>query len=310
MNMKSKYLHSGKLLLLIPLVLATGCKSGCNRAPGKIDEQEASEIVQRIEAMKQVYHLCPSPAEMLSVIDFGDMNFNADLLDPVSNADRYLDTKSTTLALGIYATDLAYCAIFGRHEETLNYLEVVRSVSEKARLTGAIEDELVQHARDNVANLDSLFLMSNEAFINMLFFCERNDRPGTIVLLSAGSFIESLYLAVNLVDDYDNAGYLLQHLTDQKYALENLMVFAESLKGEDENVSAVIEDLGPIVRIYEGLEAGSGAVTIRTQTEATSEQPKKLVIGGGESSPPTLSAKQFEELRQETIRLRTRLVEG
>jgi hypothetical protein len=308
--MKSKTLHSVKLLLLIPLVMAAGCKSGGKRAPGGIDQQEAGEIVQRIEAMKQVYHLCPSPAEMLSVIDFGDLSFDAALLNPVSNADRYLDTRSTTLALGIYATDLAYCALFGRHEETLNYLEVVRSLAEKARVTGAIDDELVQDARANVADLDSLFAISNQAFINMLFFCERNDRPGTIVMLSAGSFIESLYLAVNLVDDYDDAGYLLQHLTDQKYALENLMVFAESLGAEDENVASVMEDLGPIVRIYEGLEAGSGAVTISTQSEATSDQPKKLVIGGGASSPPLLSAPEFEKLRQETIRLRTRLVEG
>lgn len=308
--MKLKYLPFVQLTLLISLMLATGCQSGGKRAPGTIDDTETGEIIDRIEAMKQVHHLCPSPAEMLSVIDVADLSYDGNLLNPVENADQYLDTKSTTLALGVYITDMAYSALFGRHEETLDYLEVVRSVAEQIRLTGAINDELIQKARDNVEYLDSLFTISNEAFINMLFFCERNNRPNTIVVLSAGAFIESLYLAVNLVDDYDNAGYLLQHLTDQKYALENLMVFAGTLDEEDENIAAIMEDMNPILEIYNSLEVGSGEVTITDQSEAGDEQPKKLVIGGGDSSPPILSATEFEKLKEETIRLRSRLVKG
>jgi hypothetical protein len=307
--MKGKCMLVLKPLVPILLVLATGCKSGGKHGPRTIDEQESGEIVQRIEAMKQVYHLCPSPAEMLSIIYVADLGFEEDLLDPVSNIDHYLDTRSTTLSLGIYATDLAYCALFGRHEETLNYLEAVRSLAERIRVTGAIDDAMIQQARDNVESLDSLFAISNQAFINMMFFCERNERQGTILMLSAGAFIESLYLAVNMVDDYDEAGTILQHLTDQKYALENLMSFAESLSGEDENISAVMDDLAPIMKIYEGLKAGGGAVTVATQSEASEQQPGKLVIGSS-GGPTPLSPSEFEALKKETFRLRSRMVEG
>ena len=298
------------LPLLIILFLTTGCKSRGQRAPGTIDDVETGEIVERIETIKQVYHLCPSPAEMLGMIDVAGLSFDGELLNPTENSDKYLDTKSKTLALGVYITDMAYAALFGRHEETLDYLEVMRSVAEQVRISGAINDELIQKAKNNVEYLDSLFDISNEAFINMLFFCERNNRPNTIILLSAGAFIESLYLAVNLVDDYDNAGYILQHLAEQKYAIDNLMVFAESLSDEDENIASVIDDMKPIRQIYDGLELGSGAVTIRTQNEASGEKPKKLVIGGGDSSPLTLSHEDFNKLKEEIIRLRTSLVEG
>lgn len=296
------------LSLLIPLFLVTGCKSGGQRAPGTIDDAETGEIIERIETIKQVYHLCPSPAEMLSMIDVADLSFDRELLNPAENADKYLDTKSRTLALGVYITDMAYAALFGRHEETLDYLEVMRSVAEQVRVTGAINDELIQKAKDNVEYLDSLFNISNEAFINMLFFCERNNRPNTIILLSAGAFIESLYLAVNLADDYDNAGYLLQHLAEQKYTIDNLMIFAESLREEDENIASIIDEMAPIKEIYDGIEPGSGAVTIKTQDEASGEKLKKLVIGGGESSPTTLSREDFNKLKEETNRLRTKLI--
>jgi hypothetical protein len=129
-------------------------------------------------------------------------------------------------------------------------------------------------------------------------------------MLSAGTFIESLFLAVNLVDEYDNAGYLLQHLADQKYALDNLMVFAGSLSGSDENVASIAEDLAPIKMIYDGIEPGGGAVSIQTESEASEGEPKKLIIGGSQSSGPGLSEGEFTKLKEETLKLRNRLVEG
>lgn len=294
------------LVLIIPALLAGGCKSDQRgkRAPGLLEDRETAEIIGRIETIKQVYHLSPSPAEMLSVIDVAGLSFDVGLLNPPGNVDNYLDTRSKTVALGIYITDLAYAALFGRHEETLDYLDVVRTMAEQIRVTGAINDELIEKARNNVAYLDSLFNISNEAFINMLFFCERNDRPNTVVMLSAGAFVESLFLAVNLAGDKDHADYILQHLADQKYALDNLMMFAESMEEQDQHVAAVMEDMKPIKEIYDGITIEAGTTTVETE-KAADDQPKKLLISGG--SKPTLSKKAFEKLKKTTIDLRNKL---
>ena len=294
------------LVLIIPALLGIGCQSDKGkRKPGLLDDSGTAEIVDRIETIKQVYHLSPSPAEMLSVIDVAELSFDVGLLNPPRNMDNYLDTKSQTVGLGIYITDLAYAALFGRHEETLDYLDVVRTMAEQIRVTGAINDELIENARNNVEYLDSLFNISNEAFINMLFFCERNDRPNTVIMLSAGAFIESLFLAVNLVGENGQADYILQTLADQKYALDNLMTFAESMKDQDPNIAAVIEDMNPIKEIYDDITVVAGTTTVETE-KAADDQPKKLVIGGG--SKPTLSKNEFENLKKTTVELRNKLV--
>jgi hypothetical protein len=304
--MNYKLIKCFSFAMVISVLLAGGCRSDRDkRVPGMLDESDTEEIVNRIETLKQVYHLSPSPAEMLSVIDVADLTFDAGLLNPPGNMDRYLDTKSKTVALGIYITDLAYAALFGRREETLDYLDVIRELAEQIRVTGAIDDELIEHARNNVEYLDSLFNISNEAFINMLFFCERNDRPNTVIMMSAGAFIESLFLAVNLAGEKNQADYILQHLADQKYALDHLLEFAASMKDEDPNVAAVIEDLKPIKEIYDGMEMTTGTTTIETE-ETVGGQPKKLVIGGG--SQPHLSGKAFRELKKTTVRLRNELI--
>lgn len=265
-------------------------------------DEEITGIRSQIETIQNVYNLSPSPAEMLSVIDMADFTFDGDLLNPAENVEMYLDTKAQTLNLGVYTTDLAYAALFGRHEETLDYLDAVRSLAENIRVTGAIDEEMIEKARNNVEYLDSLFEISNEAFVNMLFFCEKNNRPNTIIMLSAGAFVESLYLAISMAGDFENSGLIVQHLAEQKYVIDNLILFAESIKDQDANVASVIEDMKPIREIYGNLEIKSGSTTV------TKESSSKLVIGGG--SQPTLSREEFENLERATLELRTKIIES
>lgn len=80
-------------------------------------------------------------------------------------------------------------------------------------------NQLIEDARENVEYIDTLFSISNQAFVDMLFYCERNLRPGTIILLTAGAFIESLYIAINLVEDYDHAGQIISTLLHRSQRL-------------------------------------------------------------------------------------------
>jgi hypothetical protein len=298
--MKCKNLILFAWTLAIVLLPGYGCKSDGKgrRAPGTIDDQETAAIAERIEQIKNVYHLCPSPAEMLSVIDMADLNFNGEILNPPANTENYLDTETRTLNLGVYIADLAYAALFGRHSETLDYLEAVRSVAEEIRVSGAINEALIESARANVEYLDSLYNVSNEAFVNMVHFCEKNQRPNTIILISAGAFIESMYLAINLVEDYDQAGQIIGHLAEQKFAIDNLMLFAESL-AEDEEIAGIVEDMKPIKDIFDGIGMSGGSTTVERGAE------NKLVIGGG--SKPSMNKEEFEALREATMALRGKI---
>jgi hypothetical protein len=159
--------------------------------------------------------------------------------------------------------------------------------------------------------MDSLYNISNEAFMNILAFCERNERSNTVVMLSAGAFAESLFLAVNLIDDYEQADYLLQHLADQKFTIDNFMIFAESVKGNDPNVASTIEDLQNIHDIYNGIDPGHRDISIKTEENADVNQPKKLVIGSSDNqSQPSLSPEEFDSLKKAVIELRTKIIEG
>lgn len=288
------------VLLIIAGLFISSCKSDRSaRTTGEISDEEAGEIFDQVEQIKKIYHLCPSPAEMLNIINVTDMKFNGDILNPTQNMNKYLDAKSQTLNLGVYVTDMAYASLFGRNEETINYLETVRDLADKIRVSGTLNEEMINRAKQNVNYLDSLFVISNEAFINMVLFCEKNNRTNTIIMISAGAFVESLYLAINMIEQYDAADYLIQYLAEQKYAIDNLMAFAESTAG-DPNVSITIEQLKPLRDIYNRLETAGGATTVKKESE------NKLVIGGGKKI--ILTEEEFNQLKEAALQVRQNIV--
>lgn len=297
-------------LVFMMMMMFGACQSGKKGSPVLIQDLDQLENSGGIASFNQIYHLYPSPAEMLGVIDMTHMKYNGSILNPVERADQYLDSKSKTYVLGVYMTDLAYAALFNRHEETLNYLETVKSLSEEISINEAIDEAMITKAKENVEYLDSLYVISNDAFMNILSFCEINERSNTVVMLSAGAFTESLFLAVNMIDDYGTAGQLLQHLAEQKYTIDNFMMFAQSVDSDDPGVKSTIRDLEKIHAIYNRIEPAKGEVSVRS-SEGSENQPKKLVIGGSpDSSPPSLSEEDFESLKIAVTELRTRIVEA
>jgi len=291
------------------MMLAGACNSGQKKSTVLIEDVSNTTSEDGLRSFSQIIHLYPSPAEMLSVIDLADISYNAALLNPVEKVDQYLDSKMKTFALGMYLTDLAYNALFGRHVETLDYLEVVKSLAAEININEAVDESMIEQVKNNVEFLDSLYNISNEAFMNILSFCERNERSNTVVMLSAGAFTESLYLAVNMIEDYSTADQLLQHLADQKYSIDNFMLFAKGLGSNDPGVVSTLKDLEEIKSIFDGIKPGSGGVSIKTAESTDENQPKKLVIGGtGAGSQPHLSEKDFRALKAAVIELRNKAV--
>jgi hypothetical protein len=310
-NMKSLRISFIPMAIVAAMMLAGACQSGQKRSPVLIEDANDLSSTGGIESLTQIYHLYPSPAEMLSVIDLTEISFDGSILNPTERADQYTDSKLKNYVLGIYMTDLAYAALFGRHEETLDYLETVKSLAEEINISEAVDESMIEKARNNVEFLDSLYNISNDAFMNILNYCEKNERSNTVVMISAGAFTESLYLAVQMIDDYGTADQMMQHLADQKYSIHNFMLFANSIKSDDPGVISTIRDLEKIESIFSGIKAGTGGVTVTTAADSDAKQPKKLVISGsGKASQPHLTEEEFEALKAEVLELRNKIVEG
>jgi len=302
MHPRSSNSAANYLLFMMLVLLLSMCRSAQNERKDEsvlVIEEFGQPSGLNIKQIKNVYYSIPSPTEMLNMMQGKDMVFNQGLLNPISNIEYYNDTKVQSLNLGIYLSDLAYASMFSRHEITVDYLEIVQKLADDIRIHGAINESLINRAKVNIHDLDSLFDISNEAFFNMVLLCEDSRKYNTLVMITSGVLVESLFLASSHVENSADAESLYQHLADQKYSMDNLLSFANSLS-DDHYVAGVITDLEPLEKFFSKLTISSGNTTIKK------EGAGKLVIGGG--NQPTLSQEEFERLRKIVTDIRNDIV--
>jgi len=248
----------------------------------------------------EVYFLYPTPGELIAVIDEGQLSFDSDLLNPVDNLSKYIDTKSRNLNLGIYMADMAYAAFFSKRTKVLNYLEVIGKLSNYLLISSHIKENLVNDFTENIDNFDSIYHFTNVYYYDIMNELEENNNQNAMTLIIAGAYFECIYIAVNLAEGYSDSSPLIQKVAEQKYAFKNLVKSCE-LHKSNRNLAAILVYLKEIESIYDDVLLKEG-----TKREMIRTADGKIRFKGG----PTLKMeeKEFNRLKEAIINIRTEIV--
>ncbi len=287
------------VIRILVLILFIACQNKSN-VSNQIESDDITGFDQ-IEEVQDIYYRFPSPDEMLNIIDKEKLAFNDELLLPVERANRYLDSKSQSLNLGVYIADLAYIVLFQRQKEALTYFTAVYGLSDKLKISSAFDPSMLIRFEDNLRNVDSLKVLSDDALISITNYLARNDKEKVFALISIGGFIESLYLAFQIVDAYSEDNPIIQRICDQKLVLDNLMNYSLQYANDD-NVSEAIELIHPIRAVYNELVATS------EPTQVSKDEEGKLIIKGG--SKIKITKEQYNKLREATLITRKKITEN
>jgi hypothetical protein len=285
-------------VLVIFLFLNT---SGCNNQKKKSDKSftfDKEQIESDITISKSFIYLFPSPGEILNRFYNAELAYNEELLHDPGRARDYMTSRGKGLNLGIYITDMAYAALFSRNSIAAEYLEVVTKLSNDLDVANTAFESLVNRVGANAGNSDSLIVISNEAFLNVLEFLETAERENAIALITYGAYIESMYLALYSMEEYDENDPILRQISELKYPLENLLGQAESVS-EDPAVQSILEYIRELNALFTELEVGS--------IKASVDEPGVITMSGG--SLPDISAENFAEIRRSVLSTRAFIVD-
>lgn len=243
----------------------------------------------------QVYYRFPSPQDLMEQIHRKNLRYNPALTNDPRYASRYLTSYQQTLNLGVYVADLAYITLFGRFSEALAYFEAVQYLSDKLRISGAYDQNIFNRIQTNLDNTDSLNIITKEAYSQLVKYLEANDKESAVAIISAGAYIESVYLFTQLAGTAGTDDPMLQKLADQRFAFENLQVFLSGMQG-DPQVDQTARLIAQFDTVFNHLT--------QVQDEATTAkmQDGMLVLGGGEKC--VLSPAQFDYFKSIAIRVR------
>jgi hypothetical protein len=288
-----------KYVLFFSILLSVSCTSNNQNKNNNQGQNDTLSNIEKKE-FQSIYYRFPTPNEVFSFIKSENLGFDISLVNPVSNVDKYLDSKSQTVALGIYAADLAYITIFESYNNSLDYYKAIHNLSEKIRITSAYDLEVAKRIEKNLLNLDSLKNISVDSYSSMVEFLIMNNRETTLALISAGAYVECFYIAFNLAGKYSPKNPIVPKIIDLKYAFDNLYSYLE-VYSDNPQVKEVAQNMKNLKAIFDQIKEDKNS-----KTKVRQDKNGHLTFEGG--SKLSIDENTYNMLRNEIFSLRTKFI--
>ncbi len=293
-----------KIIWLFSVMVFISGLVSCTNTQTRNKDKHAENYADSMDPFQlnneSIVYLLPLPGEILQRFYNSDLPYRPELLNSPKNKDKYIGSTAQSLNLGVFITDMAYSALFERSTETVNYLEAIQSLTAEAGISSTIFASLLERSKTNSGNIDSLVNISNEAFSNMLEFLETGGNEKTISRLSAGAYIESLYIALHSIDKYNEENELLELLIEMRYPMDNLLERVKSSAVTDNDIS-IINYLNQISGLFN--ELGKE----KSKTIISQKQTGVISIQGGDQI--ILNETNYNILKNEVSEIRKSIVD-
>jgi len=253
---------TGCLLMIMLLVLSCGTDKKQETASDEFSEA-ATEIKEKVEAI--IYEI-PSPSEIPFIIQATGADFIPQLVNDLSKAEKYTSsTKVAAMNLGVYASDIGYLVTYEKVQEALNYMDGCLDIGESLGLQSTIDASVIEKFEANLNNKDTLAAIINDAINQSDSYLKENERNNIAALVIAGTFIEGLYIATQIVDSYpkdilpdDERNLLLTPLIrivlEQETPLANMISLLKSIDNKGDWIEGLINSMEELKANYEELE--------------------------------------------------------
>ncbi|NOZ46622.1 MAG: hypothetical protein GXO79_07540 [Chlorobi bacterium] len=227
-----KYSLSIGIIFLLFGFLSQSCTQ---EAKNKSNTSSEKEQVNNTETQEPpIAYKMPSPVELFMFLKSNEIEYKPNSVSPVENITKYYTNASKAINFGIYASDLAYCTVFGMYQETFLYFSTTRTLATDLGFTSGFDELMVERINANLYNNDSLFQITNDSYADACNYLEESGKKDVLALILAGSWIESVHIIIQSIDTFSNESPIVIRLADQRFLLENLVNFFKSI---DNNIS-------------------------------------------------------------------------
>lgn len=267
-------------IVILPMFIASlSILSSCkNRAEKKEQKQLELEQVQTAEneIEKNVYPL-PTSAEIIKMLQDLDVGYIFGISNPVENVKKYFTSTNRAINMGVYGADLSYATLYNVQQNVINYLDVIRSLSNDLNMSKIYDETLYDRIKENVDNRDELVKILTDAFDKTYAFLSDNDQQELALLVVGGAWVEGVYLTTHVTEAAYQVAGIAKLLLDQK---EDYDLFLEITKPyiDDASVKDFLDKLAPIGKVYEGLTTSLTNENIMDITKAIEGIRSQLVL--------------------------------
>lgn len=250
--------------LIIPatsIIALTSCQFNRNQTTGEFDDTQTNAQIEMqaeddLNKSKAILYTLPSPIEIASIIKESDVKYDEDLLNSISNSERYTSGLKMALNLGIYSSDMSLASMFNQSQKTVEYLNSLKSLSSRLGIAQLIDDETISRLESKGTTKDEMLDIISEVYMKINNYLTENNRKNVATMVLVGGWTEGLYVALNIADvNADKNRMLAERIIGQKMALNTVIDIIEStpnaesdqdliyLKGKMNEIKMVLDEV-------------------------------------------------------------------
>lgn len=241
-----------KLNYFVPAIALTLSLASCGGSETEKEKIATIETTEGTDGSSDDDYVLPPPISIANAFKDAGLTYKADKTNPVENADNYSVKIDQLMNLGVYSTDMAYCAINSKTQEAREYLVVIQKMGSKVGLESVFSDkELITKFDKGLGDVEALQDVIYDIQDKSDEYMENNDLKYLGAIQFSGAWIEGLYLAIDNTSDKTNVG---KSLVEQMSLLKNIIKgFKSHPAQEDARLKEVIGMYEGILNTYENL---------------------------------------------------------
>ncbi|MBR9999330.1 MAG: hypothetical protein KFF73_10180, partial [Cyclobacteriaceae bacterium] len=190
----------------------------------KISGEQIHEIINQI----------PAPIELSAMMKKSGAGYHKNYLNDPEKYSYYNTSFDQALNLGIYGADLGYSNLYEENQQSILYVGAIKELVDELRISQFFNFDTIERLAEN-RDLDSLILMTTQDFNEVNEYFQEQQRSGLSVLMIAGGWIESLFIANQVYENNRENSDLKETIAEQKIVLEKILELLEHYRGSSED---------------------------------------------------------------------------
>ncbi|MFT6198761.1 MAG: hypothetical protein ACJARP_000212 [Vicingaceae bacterium] len=236
---------------------ATSFVFACADAPKQtstttdVVEEIVEEEPMETESMEDDFIL-PSPIQIAAMFNRSGLKFEGGIANPTSNLSNYNTKTAKYLNFGVYSADLAYAVLNSERQASLDYINVVRDLSDKIGMPSIFDGgTLLTSFERNIDNQDSiLVILTTIKSRTDDYLMENNDASKEAVFFAA-AWVEGMYLGSKSATSESS---ITPRIIEQMSILHNVIGAVKAQNDQSLDVTFLVKGLEEIQDTFEGFE--------------------------------------------------------
>lgn len=242
------------------IILGCTLMASCNMKKSNGQEEQEQKVIHDIDKLLEDL---PDPAAIPYTLKSIDAEFGDSLVNSLDNLSRYQGNEDKlALNMGVYSADVSYLASYNKPELTMQYVRTCHTIGETLGDSAIFDQDLLDKIQGSLNDDAALSGYLRSMIVETSVQLEKDHHLSMAALALTGSFIEELYQAVNVIENYHDANLskedekikiapLVKLVMDQEKPLLDLIELLKDIP-HDDIILEMMTHLNILDRLYKG----------------------------------------------------------